>query len=110
MKNFANIVKLVLCKKKYIDELCEHYGNPQDVRDHLLLIANDSRFLSHFLRKDIKNLDKEVEYRYFLFLESQIYSQERQGGCFDCPWGNGEGGCTIPCCDRSDPDDAQVVA
>lgn len=96
MKNFANIVKLVFGKKKYITELCGYYGNPQEVRDHLQLIVNNYQILSILLRKDIEKFDREVEEEYQTFLESQNYTQERQGGCYDCPWGNGEGGCTIP--------------
>ena len=96
MKNFINVVKIVLCKKKYISNLCERYGNPQEVRDHLQFMANNYQIISKFLRKDIEKFDREVEEDYQNFLESQNYLQERQGSCYDCPWGNGEGGCTIP--------------
>ena len=96
MKNFSNIVKVVLCKRNYISELCDYYGNPQGVRDHLLLISKESRILSKYLRKDIEKFDRDIEEEYKCYLESQNYSEESQGGCFDCPWGNGEGGCTIP--------------
>jgi len=95
MKNFINILKIVFCKKTYIDELCEYYGEPQGVRDHLQLMVNNYQFLSKFLRKNIENLDREIEKLYQNFLENQELSSERQGGCYDCPWGNGEGGCTI---------------
>lgn len=96
MKNFTNIVKLVFCKKKYISELCGYYGNPQEVRDHLQFMANNYQFLSKFLKKDIEKFDSEVKEEHQNFLESQNYTHERQGGCYDCPYGNGEGGCTIP--------------
>ena len=95
MKNFINIVKIVFCKRIYIRELCAYYGNPTEVRDHLQFMANNYQFLSNLLRKDIENFDNEVKEEYQNFLESQKYTSERQGGCYDCPWGNGEGGCTI---------------
>jgi len=94
--NFTNILKLVFCKKKYIDELCDYYVNPQEVRDHLQLIANRFKFFSFLIMEDIEELDKVVEEDYQNYLISQEYAQERSGGCYDCPWGNGEGGCTIP--------------
>ena len=96
MKNLINIVKLVFFKKKYISSLCEYYGYPQGVRDNLQFMASNYPFLSNLLKKDIEDFDKEVEEEYQNYLESQIYKSERQGGCYDCPWGNGEGGCTIP--------------
>ena len=46
MKNFINILKIVFCKNTYIGELCEYYGEPQGVRDHLQLMANNYQFLS----------------------------------------------------------------
>ena len=96
MRKFIEIVKIVFCKKKYINDLCEYYGNPQEVRDHLLDMADTHQILSKLLRSDIEMFDKEVEEEYQNYLETQNYINERQGGCYDCPWGNGEGGCTIP--------------
>lgn len=98
MNNITNFVKIVFFKKNYIGKLCEDYGNPQDVRDHLVLLSNNSRLLSIILKKDIEEFDRAVEEDYKYYLENHIVSQAHQGGCFDCPWGNGEGGCTIPCC------------
>lgn len=39
-----------------------------------------------------KNLDAFV----YLVDYSDGNNKEEEGGCYDCPWGNGEGGCTIP--------------
>ena len=92
MNDLNNIAKLVLFKKKYINDLCVYYGSPREVRDHLQFIAGKHRILSGFLRNDIAQFTKEDEE------ECQVnYSAiETQNGCCNCPWGNGEGGCTIP--------------
>lgn len=98
MKKFVKFVKIAFLKRNYIRKLYENLVFPQDVRDHLVLLSNSSRLLSIILKKDIEEFDRVVEEDYKRYLESQIDSQEHQGGCFDCPWGNGEGGCTVPCC------------
>lgn len=96
MKDFINILKIVFCKKIYIDGLYEYYGEPQGVYDHLQSMVDNHQFLLVFLRKNIEDLDREIEKWDQYFFENQELSSERQGGCYDCPWGNGEGGCTIP--------------
>lgn len=93
MKEFINIVMLVLCKKKYIDKLCGDFGNSEDVRNHLQFIVKKHQVLARFLRNDIEEFDRDVEEEY---RRRQDYLIESRGGCYDCPWGNGEGGCTIP--------------
>ncbi|MEE1255556.1 MAG: hypothetical protein UHN47_03455 [Lachnospiraceae bacterium] len=103
MKNFTNMIKLLFLKKKYISRLCGYYGNPQEVRDHLQFMAKKYQFLSVFLKKDIDDFDKEVEKEYQNYIEGyQNYiegielSPKYATGCYNCPWGDGEGGCTIP--------------
>jgi len=96
MKKIINILKLVFLKNKYISSLCKYYGSPQEVRDYLQDMADKYQILSKFLKNDIEKFDREVEEEYQNYLENLNYIREKENGCYDCPWGNGEGGCTIP--------------
>lgn len=73
---FTNILKLVFCKKKYIDDLCYYCGNPQDVLDELQFIAKKSKILHFFIKKEIEDFDRIVEEEYQYFLIGQSYVQE----------------------------------
>lgn len=91
------MIKMI--KKRYISNLCGKYGNPQDVRDKLLTIVNKYPFLNLIFKNDINRFDQEVEKEHKLYLENRAYVNERRGSCYDCPYGNGEGGCTIGGCE-----------
>ena len=93
-----NILRIIFCKKIYINNLCDYFGNPQDVLDELQLTAKKSKILHFLLKKELEDFNRIVEEEYQDFLIGQSLVQEEQGGCVDCPWGNGEGGCTIPSC------------
>ena len=96
--NLMSIIKLVFYKKKYISELCEYYGEPKGVRDHLLFLVNSYPIFSKHLSKEIARFNQETkdDEEYRMSIINYIEEEPRQGGCYDCPWGNGEGGCTIP--------------
>lgn len=66
-------------------------------------MENKYPFQKIVIRKDIENLSKLAEqydqaaeeaYQDWLVMKEEEISH--RGGCFDCPQGNGEGGCTIP--------------
>lgn len=101
-----NIFKFIFLKKRSIEQLCDYYGNPQDVRDYLQLLANRNRLLAISLKDDICDLNKIVAENFRLQQESyEEYLQEkrmRTSGCTGCPYGNGEGGCTIGGCTRTE--------
>ena len=96
MKKIILTAKIIIFKKKFLSHLKNYYGNPQDVRDHLFLLSDSSRILSKFLKKDLINLNKLLDderQESISIREDLVYEQ---GGCYDCPWGDGMGGCTIP--------------
>lgn len=99
-----DIIKLVFCKKKYISELCVEYACPEGVRDHLLFLVNTYPIFSKYLRADIERLKELEDYNKETEELNQQSLELEQGGCYDCPWGNGEGGCTIGYCQDSDFD------
>lgn len=85
-----NRVKAIFKKRKFIAELCADFGEPEGVAAYLKKVANSS-FLMFFLKKDIKNIEKQAD----LWREAES-EYESYLDCYNCPWGNGEGGCTIP--------------
>lgn len=95
-------VKAIFKKRKFIAELWADFGEPEGVAEYLKKVANSS-FLMFLLKKDINNIDKQVdlwreaESEYESYLEMLDYKEsQRHHVCYNCPWGNGEGGCTIP--------------
>ncbi len=101
LKN-SDAAKLIFSKKAYLSRLCDILGSPHELRDYLKEMENKYPFLKMVIRKDIEYYSKQAEqydqaaeeaYKDWLVMkEEKIF----QGGCFDCPQGNGEGGCTIP--------------
>lgn len=95
---YIDIVKVIFLKRQFIAELLDDFGEPEGVAAYLKKVANSS-FLMFFLKKDIKNIEKQAdllrEAEYESYLEMLDY-KERHSVCYNCPWGNGEGGCTIP--------------
>lgn len=99
-KKLMDLIKFTFLKQRSIAWLCDEYGNPQDVRDYLQQLSDDNRLLAIFVKENIRELDQMIEedsrrhkeaYEEYL-LEKQTHAS----GCVDCPFGNGEGGCTIP--------------
>ena len=102
LKN-SDVVKLVFAKKAYLLKLCGILGSPHELRDYLKEMENKYSFLKIVIRKDIEYYSKQAEqydqaaeeaYQDWLVMKEEEISH--RGGCFDCPQGNGEGGCTIP--------------
>lgn len=101
-------MKLVFSKKNYIDDLCAFYGNPEDVRDHLLKMENKCGILkplfSRILKKDIEKFNTVIEREQLMkydeynqkLAEDDSYNSDN--ACYDCPYSDGEGSCTIPSC------------
>ena len=102
----ATEVKLRTFEVLNQDDSLTDDGNPQDVRDYLQLLANRNRLLAISLKDDICDLNKIVAENFRLQQESyEEYLQEkrmRTSGCTGCPYGNGEGGCTIGGCTRTE--------
>lgn len=98
-----DVFKFIFLKKHSIAQLCDYYGNPQDVRDHLQLLSDSNRLLAISLKNNIRVLNQMIEEDFRRYQEAyeEYLSQKQIGisGCVDCPFGNGEGGCTIPSCD-----------
>ena len=99
----SDAAKLIFPKKAYLSRLCDVLGSPHELRDYLKEMENKYPFLKIVIRKDIENLSKLAEqydqaaeeaYQDWLVMKEEEISH--RGGCFDCPQGNGEGGCTIP--------------
>ena len=102
LKN-SDAAKLIFSKKAYLLKLCGILGSPHEIRDYLKEMENKYPFLKAVIRKDIENFSKLAEqydqaaeeaYQDWLVMKEEEISH--RGGCFDCPQGNGEGGCTIP--------------
>ena len=96
------MMRYVINRKTYLENLCEYYGEPEGVADHLKALAKKHPLFSKMFRRDIHRFtaeaDRQKEWAYQRELE---YEQKRReegvnGGCMDCPWGNGAGGCSIP--------------
>lgn len=90
------LLKILFKKKDFIDDLCEMYGNPYDVLWYLQQLADKSSIFAELLKKEIDYFKKEVDQWYAYEKEKELQEYYPSGGCYDCPWGNGEGGCTIP--------------
>lgn len=101
--SYKDVFKFIFLKKHSIAQLCDYYGNPQDVRDHLQLLSDSNRLLAISLKNNIRVLNQMVEEDFRRYQEAyEEYLSQKQIGisrCVDCPFGNGEGGCTIPSCD-----------
>ena len=99
----SDAAKLIFSKKAYLSRLCDVLGSAHELRDYLKEMEYKYPFLKIVIRKDIENLSKlseqydqaaEEAYQDWLVMKEEEISH--RGGCFDCPQGNGEGGCTIP--------------
>ncbi len=108
--NIRNAIKLLIpsLRGNYISSLCECYDSV-DMLDFLQKMCAKYKILVHFLKKEIAQKQKEVE---FLLSPPDIKEisieeikeieemrkvlQMPNSKCCRCPWGNGEGGCTIP--------------
>ena len=86
-------------RKAYLADLCEDYGEPLGVLNYLLDLIMKYPLLKPLLQKDVNQLKKDVEYT----PEESYFSEVSE--CCSCEWGNGEGGCTIPCCNKSEFED-----
>lgn len=96
------MVRYITSRKTYLEDLCEYYGEPEDVADHLKAMAKRHPFFSQMLQNDIRRFTDEAErqkewaYQRELKYEQEIQEERKNGGCINCPWGNGAGGCSIP--------------
>ena len=117
LKN-SDVVKLVFAKKAYLLKLCGILGSPHEIRDYLKEMENKYPFLKIVIRKDIENFsklaeqyDQEAEEAYQDWIDMKDEEISHRGSCFDCPQGNGEGGCTIPgYCSKYDIEDDNLSA
>ena len=112
MMKLKETIKLIFFKKKYLSILEDEYGNPEDVSVHLQKISKKNFFFRRYLKKDIEMYDEEnlrwIENtleRKQKFQEEEEKQRLYNGGCVECPYGNGEGGCTIPSCYKEKAED-----
>lgn len=117
LKN-SDAAKLIFSKKAYLSRLCGILGSPHELRDYLKEMENKYPFLKIVIRKDIENFsklaeqyDQEAEEAYQDWIDMKDEENSHRGSCFDCPQGNGEGGCTIPgYCSKYDIEDDNLSA
>ena len=96
MKKYKEIIITIHTGKKPV------FGTVYDELDFLKKFVTKYIVLKKIFEKDIQYLTNYIEE--FENLEYQNYlehedEKENHNGCIDCPWGNGEGGCTIGYCD-----------
>ena len=58
---FWILVKYLTNRKKYLDELCGYFSEPEQVRDQLKTLALHYPKFSHILKKDIDRFDEEAK-------------------------------------------------
>lgn len=96
------LMEYITNKKSYLENICEYYGEPEGVADHLKNLAKKHLLFSKMFQKDIRRFaeetdrQKELAYQRELKYEKKMQEERENGGCMDCPWGNGAGGCSIP--------------
>ena len=96
------MMRYVTNRKTYLENLCECYGEPEGVADHLKALAKKHPLFSKMFQRDIRKFtaeadrQKEWAYQRELKYEQKMQEERENGGCMDCPWGNGAGGCSIP--------------
>lgn len=94
----VSILKYIVCREKYLDELRDYYGEPEGVRDHLRDLAKKYPIFSRFLEKDIDSFaneaDRLAEYEYKRY-EAWRYEElanrefeEYASKCSHCVWNN----------------------
>lgn len=91
--SIINAIKLFIpfARKKYLSNLSDYYGCPNDVLWTLQQMCEKYPILSKPLKTEIARLQSAVEY-----YSAPYYEELEEYGCRTCEWGNGEGGCTIP--------------
>ena len=107
--NIRNAIKLLIpsLRGNYISSLCEGYDSV-DMLDFLQKMCAKYKILVHFLKKEIAQKQKEVEFllsppdiKEISIEEIKEIEEMREvmrqpnSKCCRCPWGHGEGGCTI---------------
>lgn len=88
-----NAIRLYINKERYISILCGYFGCPDDVLNTLVCFCTKYPFLNSRLQKQMKHIQEDSK-RWNT--PPDDYETVNRGGCYDCEWGNGEGGCTIP--------------
>ena len=96
------LMKYIVNREIYLENLCEYYGEPEGVADHLKTLTKKHPLFSSLFQKDILRLTEEADrqkewaYQRELKYEQKMQEERENGRCMDCPWGNGAGGCSIP--------------
>lgn len=94
MEKFLRKVKTVITKRSFLATLSEKYGNPEEVRNHLLVLTKESPWLLVFFGNDIIRLDEEVQRTSAEEAETRMeLAEEAKNPCYFCPLGNGMGRC-----------------
>ena len=100
MIDIKQLIEVIFFKKKFISNLCGHYGEPEGVAKHLRGITRKMPILTSFLADDIACFEEQARQEYIDYIESKDNKYLKDDvGCRNCPMGNGEGGCTAPCCE-----------
>lgn len=102
MKEMKELRRYIVNRERYLENLCEHCGEPEGVADHLKTLAKRHPFFSQMLQNDISRFADEAErqkewaYQRELKYKQKMQEERENDRCMDCPWGNGAGGCSIP--------------
>ena len=88
------MMRYIVSRETYLENLCECYSEPESVADHLKNLVKKHPLFSRMFQKDIRRLTEEDQRE--LKYAQEIQKEHENGGCMDCPWGNGAGGCGIP--------------
>lgn len=98
------ILKVIFLHDLFMHELCEACGNPEDVKNHLVKISTENPWISIFIKKDIENMDAELQKEAKVSAEqsAEIAWEKANYPCIDCCYGNGETHCHcgIALCER----------
>lgn len=101
---YKDFLQCIFCRKHYLSQLCDEYCNPGDVGIHLQEVAHKYPFTASFLKKDITDLlslekQRQADYEEAVLEKQALEEAHAANPCYDCPSGNGEGGCTIGYCE-----------
>ena len=101
---YKDFLQCIFCRKHYLSQLCDEYCNPGDVGIYLQEVAQKYPFIARFLKKDIAHLlslekQRQADYEEADLEEQALEEARAANPCYNCPNGNGEGGCTIGYCE-----------
>ena len=89
MKEMKELMRYIVNRERYLENLREHCGEPEGVADHLKTLAKRHPFFSQMLQNDISRFADEAErQKEWAYQRELKYKQKMQE--------DGAGGCSIP--------------